>query len=454
MIRRCVLLLSCLLPSMALAQAVQPVQLELQTTSDDVQIDFSGLDVRVLHSDVASINGAAQVGGRPLHVKKQPWDRTPMTLRAELLVTPTDAPLALKVTRGCPGQVHVTLRAAGKIALQQTWPDDTPPQEKQRALGKADTRKKEEDRGPKELTAPLRADALLVGKPLPRKAFTPMVLAYHYVWYSRPEGPAKEWSHWNPKRADHDSTHTPALGYYDSADPKITARQIALAQEAGIDGFIVSWWASAWDRLCLAEMLRQADAAHFAISLYLEAAPTPQEFHKQLQEVEALAKGHPSFLRVEGKPVAFLYGRILYALGHAGMREGLKDTNVFCIGDALAPETFSVLDGAGWYMALDVPDQQRENLVNLQRTSRLHDKLLVASVAPGYDDTHIRSPGRVDQRLDGQFYESMWAAAKLADWVVITSWNEWHEGSDIEPSVEFGRKYIDLTRKLVKRWHQ
>ena len=437
----------------AWAQVVQPLSVELHTTSDDVEVEFTGLDFRVVKSTVESATGTTQSPLKPLHIKKQPWDTSPLTVRADVLVTPTDAPIAVKVTRGCPGDVQLTLRAAGRVVLQQHWPEAAVPQAKGKGKKSAPIAKKPEGRGPREWVVPLRADKVLLAPPLPRKAFEPMVLAYHYGWYGRPDGLAKEWLHWNPAVADHGSTHAPQLGWYDSADPKIVRQQIAWAQEAGVDGFILSWWTS-WDRKVLAELLKQADAKRFAVSLYLEAAATPAEFHKQLLEIEALAKGHPSFLRVEGKPVVFVYGRILYALGNDGVREALKDTHVFVIGDALEAKTFTLLDGAAAYMALDWPDQQHEHLINLQRTARLHDKLLVASVAPGYDDSHIRSPGRIDQRLDGQFYESMWSSAKRADWVVITSWNEWHEGSEIEPSAEFGKKYLELTRKFVDRWRR
>ncbi len=445
-----------LLPLPALAQTVQPITLELHTTSDDVEVAFTGLEFRVVKSSVESVSGAAQVLTKPLHVKKQPWDTTPITLRADLLVTATDAPIAVKFTRGCPGETRLILRAGGRVALDKTWGGAEIEKKPARAVKTTAVSKPKpvaEDRGPKDFLEPVRADKLLVAAPLPRRAFEPMVLAYHYGWYGRPDGLAKEWLHWNPQVADHASTNTPQLGWYDSADSKIVRQQIAWAQEAGIDGFILSWW-TAWDRKVLVELLKQADAKRFAVSLYLETAANPADLHKQLLEIEAIAKEHPSFLRVEGRPVVFLYGRILYGLGHDGVREALKGTTIFTIGDAMETKTFSLLDGAGWYMALDVPDQQREQLVNLQRTARLNDKLVVASVAPGYDDTHIRSPGRVDQRLDGQFYESMWTAAKLADWVVITSWNEWHEGSEIEPSAEYGKKYLELTRKLADRWRK
>ena len=46
----------------------------------------------------------------------------------------------------------------------------------------------------------------------------------------------------------------------------------------------------------------------------------------------------------------------------------------------------------------------------------------------------------------GQTYRVLWEEAIKADpdWVLITSWNEWHEGSEIEPSWEDGDVYVKL----------
>jgi hypothetical protein len=74
-------------------------------------------------------------------------------------------------------------------------------------------------------------------------------------------------------------------------------------------------------------------------------------------------------------------------------------------------------------------------------------KTFVATVMPGYDDTEIRSPGYIVDRRNGSCYNSFWSVAKssLPDAYIITSFNEWHEGTEIEPSLEYSDLYINLT---------
>lgn len=75
------------------------------------------------------------------------------------------------------------------------------------------------------------------------------------------------------------------------------------------------------------------------------------------------------------------------------------------------------------------------------------DKPLILSVRPGYDDTKIRRPGLLTPRENGAYYRRSWEKAIAADpdAVFITSWNEWPEATNVEPSVEFGYQYAELT---------
>jgi hypothetical protein len=72
---------------------------------------------------------------------------------------------------------------------------------------------------------------------------------------------------------------------------------------------------------------------------------------------------------------------------------------------------------------------------------------VIRTVQSGYDDRKIRYPGSYVDREDGAFYRRQWESVLAAkpDVVTITSWNEWAEGTNIEPTVEFGYKYLELT---------
>ena len=60
----------------------------------------------------------------------------------------------------------------------------------------------------------------------------------------------------------------------------------------------------------------------------------------------------------------------------------------------------------------------------------------------------------VDEREDGALYQKYWQAALDArpDWILITSFNEWHEGSEIEPSKELGDRYLKLTSEFSRQF--
>jgi hypothetical protein len=79
----------------------------------------------------------------------------------------------------------------------------------------------------------------------------------------------------------------------------------------------------------------------------------------------------------------------------------------------------------------------------------------IASLGPGYDHTAVRdrSPLVVDRR-GGEFYEQQWQnfLQNPSNIVVLETWNEFHEGTDIAASQEYGRQYIELTRKYAEQF--
>lgn len=81
------------------------------------------------------------------------------------------------------------------------------------------------------------------------------------------------------------------------------------------------------------------------------------------------------------------------------------------------------------------------NWVSMQKWAKENGKIFIPSVGPGYIDTRIRpwNGSVIRNRTDGQYYDAMYRKAIEAgvSAISITSFNEWHEGSQIEPAVPY-----------------
>ncbi|HTH49715.1 MAG TPA: DUF5010 domain-containing protein [Candidatus Limnocylindria bacterium] len=81
----------------------------------------------------------------------------------------------------------------------------------------------------------------------------------------------------------------------------------------------------------------------------------------------------------------------------------------------------------------------------------------VASLGPGYD--HSAVPGRtplIVPRENGAFFERNWLRflRRPSRLVMIETWNEFHEGTDIAHSREYGEQYLALNRQYVDLFRQ
>ncbi|HLQ37524.1 MAG TPA: hypothetical protein VK348_06970, partial [Planctomycetota bacterium] len=78
----------------------------------------------------------------------------------------------------------------------------------------------------------------------------------------------------------------------------------------------------------------------------------------------------------------------------------------------------------------------------------------VAQIGAGYDDRAV--PGRntpVREREDGAFYAASWQRAlrHAPELVLLETWNEMHEGTELCATREGGAQYLDATRAWVQR---
>jgi len=309
---------------------------------------------------------------------------------------------------------------------------------------------------------------------VPRK-----VLAFYYPWYGNPEveGGSGQWAHWSDVDEENhqigSSTHYPTLGPYDSHDPRLIAQHCAWARQAGVDGLIVSWWGKGHftDR-AMRPILDACRQAGLEATIYYESVPHPTTAQAAADDVvDTLNRyaNHPAWLRVDRKPVVFVYGRAVGQIGLNGWLDAAVRVNrqypggAVLMGDQLSRSAARVFDGIHTYNTAGQLRDKEPPQVSEWAAARYPGwveaadafrRISTITVIPGYDDTKIREPGLCVERFDGASYRRQWEEAIRADphWVLITSWNEWHEGSEIEPSFEDGDKYLKLTAELTARF--
>lgn len=303
------------------------------------------------------------------------------------------------------------------------------------------------------------------------------VMAFYYPWYGVPEGPGGSGRtvHWGRIDATNKdieaSRHYPELGAYDSHDPKVINQHCRWAKEAGIDTLIVSWWGhNDYTDRAMEKILESCGRYGLNACIYYETVPRPQTSQSAADDIiKVLNKygDHPAYLKVNGRPVVFVYGRALQQLGLTDWLRAIKminagyDKGVTAIGDQFSFGSARVFDGvhtyntAGNLRGMNPGEARNWAAETYKSWVQLADragKISAITVIPGYDDTKIRKPGLAVERYDGQMYRVQWDEAIKADphWILITSFNEWHEGSEIEPSLEFKRRYIDITAEYTK----
>ena len=305
------------------------------------------------------------------------------------------------------------------------------------------------------------------------------VLAFYYGWYGNPDTSGR-WVHWKDvdveAKSIGGSTNFPQLGAYDSHDPQVVEQHCQWAAEAGIDAFIATWWhPHDYHDEGLPLLLDTAQKHGLEVTVYFETVPG-EDPDKALEYVRYLLdtyRDHPAWLKVEGKPVLFIYGRAVNQIGIDGWGgviqriEGEYGDSVVFIGDVFgaagSKDTKRVFDGIHAYNPTGLTQgKSPEELCEWARTvyplwaAAGPEQLVCVTVLPGYDDTEVGRPDPrpITDRHDGQTYRILWEEAIAADpaWVLICTWNEWHEGSEIEPSVENGDRALRATAEFTVKF--
>lgn len=339
-----------------------------------------------------------------------------------------------------------------------------------------------------------------ITKPVNYKVHT-----FYYGWYATPEfnGKYGNWNHqilphWREKTWDNagnfpggddiGANFYPALGCYSSTDPDIISKHMELLKEAGIGVLAISWWGkNSYTDKSVSTYLDFAQQYGLKLAFHIEPVyKSIDEFKEQLEYIVSKYINHPALFMHKGKPLFYIYdsgkikynewNKILNVDGELSIRNTKLDAIFIGMWERERDSGFIVksgFDGFYNYYASEgfMYGSTSKNWQTMANFAKENDLLFVPCAGPGYIDTRIRpwNDRNTESRDNGKYYERMFMNAVNVnpDFIGITSFNEWHEGTQIEPAIpkkidsytyeDYGENldpmfYINKTRELINRF--
>jgi hypothetical protein len=222
---------------------------------------------------------------------------------------------------------------------------------------------------------------------------------------------------------------------YSSSDPSVIHSQMVEIKAAGVSEVVSSWWGrgSAEDRR-LPAVIAAAKRVGLSVAAHIEP---------YAGRTVASVTADIGYLRSLGIRRFYVFQALEFpSTDWAPALDSLTGVQVFAqtalVGSALAGHF-------GGVYTYDTLTYTGDKLGRLCAQAHKVHLLCLPSVGPGYDAQRATGDTRVKSRRNGATYDSMWQAAIAAkpDGVTITSFNEWHEGTQIEPaSATAGSPYV------------
>jgi len=294
------------------------------------------------------------------------------------------------------------------------------------------------------------------------------VLADYMLWY-------------NPSVFDGAKTFDiPTAGPYSSSDPATIQRHLAQAQQACLDGFAAHWYGP-FDPVTTGnfEQLLAASAGtplQHAALLLTNTWPgtTEQTLIDAINYVLANWVPSPNYRQVAGRPLLLFtdmnrpFGSDAASLAAWTRIRAATDPNhtTLWMAEGLYTQFNPLFDGLYVYR-IDHRDYPEAYLKQARFAGLLHALEQQGglplgglywgdSIAPGYDDTRagntlndFRNPSPAfarDRRAGGYYADTFAATAETGgDFLLVKSFNEWVEGTAIEPGRGEGDLYLNLT---------
>jgi hypothetical protein len=280
-------------------------------------------------------------------------------------------------------------------------------------------------------------------------ASVPM-FAYYYIWF--------EPSSWDRAKSD-----LPLLGPYSSDDETVMREHIREAKSAGIEGFIVSWKSTTVLDRRLATLMNIARDEDFKLAIIYQGLDFSREPLPATQIAEDLDfflahyAGDPVF-DVFGKPLVILSGTWRFSEADIGAITGPRRDRLSILASEQSVDGFArladLVDGDAYYWSSVNPDTYPNYPGKLAAMgAAVHDAggFWISPAAPGFD-ARLLGHSTVVDRQGGKMLERQLDASirSFPDMIGLISWNEFSEGSYVEPSRDYADQSLQVLARLNK----
>lgn len=317
-----------------------------------------------------------------------------------------------------------------------------------------------------------------------RPTTTPLLLAHYMPWFEA--NPAnRQWgwhwtmNHYHPDqrtngRREAASHYYPLIGLYDSNDPDLLECHVLLMKFAGIDGVLIDWYGTDdyldyginhRNTLHLIDTLKKAGLKYAMV--YEDASVPGMIAAKRFPQTEAVAHGQTllqwmqthwftdaAYLKEGDRPVLLDFG--------SGYYQGDQWTRMFAPlphPPALYTESARRPPAVG---AFDWPQPGKGTENSFREMDRFYAAAgsrseFIPAAFPRFHDIYEqagvqKSWGTIEDREGKTYSETLERALKSgASFLQLVTWNDWGEGTQIEPSVEFGYRDLETTQRLRRQ---
>ena len=295
-------------------------------------------------------------------------------------------------------------------------------------------------------------------------------------------------------------TGTPSLGLYTSQSRDVIDTHLEWARQSGIDFFLLSWWGppgSEWpgdwcDSVIRRNFVENPSLPNIRFAILYETTGRfqanldidhPANKATLLSDFDYLAQtyfSNPYYLRINDRPVIVIYASRIISGDEAGAVRDLREhiranygVELYLIGDEVYWEayydnflqyglTWEHFDAVTAYsMWTDTSLVEGGFPAFLEQVQIVYETWFrfaaeegvdfIPNVMPGFDDRNLRptrQENRVIHRSADGFREYVNIAKTYVDqdisMLLVTSFNEWGEGTNIEPSQAEGSAYLDI----------